>query len=153
MFDAKKSVDAALTRERLHGWRTDHETLRALLSEIGYCEASGLQQGTIQAWRTEVERRLSQTMAPPDSHLRDAKRDAIALYHATINGDQDGTAAILRGTPCEACLAVQATVLGLVLATEDITNFELDEHGRLHVTGPERKRFHQLLTTMRANLT
>jgi hypothetical protein len=60
MFDAAKSVDAALTRERVSGGkRPDREVLRSIMSEIGYCEARGLQRDALPAWRAEVERRLA----------------------------------------------------------------------------------------------
>ena len=59
LFSAKKSVDAALTRERLAGGRrSERQVLKSIMSEIEYCEAKGLQKGVIKDWRAEVERRL-----------------------------------------------------------------------------------------------
>lgn len=61
MFDASKSVDAALVRERYNGGsRSDLEVLQQILAEVEYCEASGLQQDTTPYWRAEVERRLGE---------------------------------------------------------------------------------------------
>ena len=61
MFNAKKSVDTALTRERLFGRRSDREVLRSIMSEVEYCEANGLQRDNTPAWRAEVERRLGKS--------------------------------------------------------------------------------------------
>jgi hypothetical protein len=59
VFNAEKSVDAALIRERASGGRrSDREVLESIMSEIEYCEARGLQRGALPAWRAEVERRL-----------------------------------------------------------------------------------------------
>lgn len=59
MFNARKSVDAALARERMNGGsRTEREVLRAVLSEVEHCEANGCQSGDLPAWREEAEKRL-----------------------------------------------------------------------------------------------
>jgi hypothetical protein len=59
MFSARKSVDAALIRERLgSGRRSEREALQSILSEVEHCERNGLQQDNAPAWRAEVERRL-----------------------------------------------------------------------------------------------
>lgn len=58
-FNAKKSVDAALARERRSsGRRPGREVLKQIMSEVEYCEANGLQRDNTPAWRAEVERRL-----------------------------------------------------------------------------------------------
>jgi len=63
MFSARKSVDAALIRERLgSGRRSGREILKSILSEVKYCGANGLQQDNTPAWRAEVERRLGKQL-------------------------------------------------------------------------------------------
>lgn len=62
MFNARKSVNAALIRERVsRSGRSDRAVLKQIMSEIEYCEAHGLQKDDTPAWRAEVERHLDGT--------------------------------------------------------------------------------------------
>jgi hypothetical protein len=49
-------------------------------------------------------------------HVRDAQRDALAVYRTVLTDDREGLAAILAGGGCRHCLVVTLALIGLSLA-------------------------------------
>lgn len=55
----------------------------------------------------------------------DTKRDALALYRAVLNDDDEARDVILSHTRCHGCLTIHAVLLGLVLGMDGPDDVEL----------------------------
>lgn len=83
-----------------------------------------------------------------DEALADTKRDAAALYRAVIGGDYHAASILAANTRCQGCLAIQAAILGVVLAVEDAESLSIGDDGHVVVGAEYREELDELLSGM-----
>jgi hypothetical protein len=83
-----------------------------------------------------------------DEAVVDTKRDAAALFRAIIGGDYHAASILVTNTRCRGCLAVQAVILGIILAVPDAEFLSISDDGHVHIGTEHREELDQVLTAV-----